>query len=235
MMVARKGPFVLGIVLFVSFLGALVLILSPVFGGKNGLNYADDLFNRLSKGSSRFIPKLLDRNEQNIGRSFRATLVLPEEADQVLQLCKGAGVKTEVEGKTLVMSGDLGKLLRSVLEDANQVFEGEGSKVAGRYGWDEGKVLQGWWTILSGMEKYFKKNLQVKEADIVSEVAKKAIEPAYNFRNIEPQKVADRWGVMSLLLVFYVIYTVWWGYAILYLFEGLGLSMKKARVKKEVG
>jgi hypothetical protein len=47
--------------------------------------------------------------------------------------------------------------------------------------------------------------------------------------------VSDRWGLMSLMLVFYVLYTLWWGYAILYLFAGLGLSMKKAKVKKEVG
>jgi hypothetical protein len=40
---------------------------------------------------------------------------------------------------------------------------------------------------------------------------------------------------MSLMLIFYVVYSLWWGYAILFLFEGLGLSMKRAKVKKEVG
>jgi hypothetical protein len=27
---------------------------------------------------------------------------------------------------------------------------------------------------------------------------------------------------------------MWWGFAIFFIFEGLGLSMKKAKVKKEV-
>jgi hypothetical protein len=27
---------------------------------------------------------------------------------------------------------------------------------------------------------------------------------------------------------------MWWGYAIFFLFDGIGLSMKKAKVKKEV-
>jgi hypothetical protein len=39
---------------------------------------------------------------------------------------------------------------------------------------------------------------------------------------------------MTFLLVFYVAYTMWWGFAIFYIFEGIGLSMKKAKVKKEV-
>ena len=40
-------------------------------------------------------------------------------------------------------------------------------------------------------------------------------------------------GMLSGLLVFYVFYTMWWGYAIFYMFEGFGLTMKKAKVKKE--
>jgi capsid portal protein len=62
---------------------------------------------------------------------------------------------------------------------------------------------------------------------------KKAIEPAYNFYKIDGQKVVDHAGMLSGLLVFYVAYTMWWGYAIFYLFDGFGLTMKKAKVKKE--
>ncbi|HSO71539.1 MAG TPA: hypothetical protein VLR91_02700, partial [Thermodesulfobacteriota bacterium] len=63
---------------------------------------------------------------------------------------------------------------------------------------------------------------------------KKGLEPSYNFYKVESQRVADRFGIMTFLLVFYVFYTLWWGYAIFYLFEGFGLTMKKAKVKKEV-
>jgi hypothetical protein len=39
---------------------------------------------------------------------------------------------------------------------------------------------------------------------------------------------------MTFLLVFYIAYTMWWGFSIFFFFEGIGLSMKKAKVKKEV-
>ncbi|KJU85505.1 hypothetical protein MBAV_002301, partial [Candidatus Magnetobacterium bavaricum] len=62
-------------------------------------------------------------------------------------------------------------------------------------------------------------------------VVKKAVEPAYNFYGIQPQKVSDKILLMAGLLVFYVFYTIMWGYAIFFVFEGLGLSMKKAKHK----
>jgi hypothetical protein len=39
---------------------------------------------------------------------------------------------------------------------------------------------------------------------------------------------------MTGLLLFYVMYTMWWGFAIFFLFEGFGLTMKKSKIKKEV-
>jgi capsid portal protein len=84
------------------------------------------------------------------------------------------------------------------------------------------------------MDKELKKEKKIEESNFVGEVTKKAIEPAFNFYQIEPQSVADKAGVMTGLLVFYVAYTMWWGFAIFYLFDGVGLSMKKAKVKKEV-
>ena len=93
--------------------------------------------------------------------------------------------------------------------------------------------MKNWWNALSKVEKNFKKEKLVAEAKVVSDVNKKAIEPVYNFYKIDGQQVSDHAGMMSGLLVFYVAYTMWWGYAIFYLFEGFGLSMKKAKVKKE--
>jgi hypothetical protein len=59
MLIRNKKMFGVGSFLATTFLGVLLLIFSPVFGGKNGLQFADDSFNRLSKGSSYFIPKVL--------------------------------------------------------------------------------------------------------------------------------------------------------------------------------
>ena len=59
------------------------------------------------------------------------------------------------------------------------------------------------------------------------------VEAAYNFYQIEPVKVSERAGTMTGLLVFYVLYTLWWGFALMFLVEGMGLTMTKKRAKKE--
>ncbi len=48
------------------------------------------------------------------------------------------------------------------------------------------------------------------------------------------RRSSEKAGIMTGLLVFYVVYTMWWGFAIFYMFDGIGLTMKKAKVKKEV-
>ncbi|MBF0529894.1 MAG: hypothetical protein HQK55_11615, partial [Deltaproteobacteria bacterium] len=53
MLVKNTKPFLMGASLAVSFVLALFLIFSPIFGnGMNGLEYSDALFNKLAKGSS---------------------------------------------------------------------------------------------------------------------------------------------------------------------------------------
>ena len=110
----------------------------------------------------------------------------------------------------------------------------DGAKVKAQYGFDEQEVLKTWHMAFSRIDKTFKKEGKIPEAKIVSDIAKKGIEAAYNFYGIAPQKVSEKAGLMTGVLVFYVVYTMWWGFAIFYIFEGIGLSMKKAKVKKEV-
>lgn len=231
----KRASLLIGSVLFFSFFGVLILIFSPIFHGKTGLTYADDLFNKLTKGSAYFIPELLSTAEKYVGKPFRVTIQVEKarEAEQAAELLVSAGAKVEPEGGRLTIEGDLGKVLGATLSDSNYMFQNNGQKVKDLHGYDGKEVLQRWWMTLTKMEKSFKRNLQVEESNTVSEVIKKGIEPAYNFYRIEPQKVSDRAGIMIFLLAFYVVYTLWWGYAIFYLFQGFGLSMKKAKVKKE--
>ena len=237
MVVSNKGPFIMGLFLALSFLGVLVLIFSPIYGGgMNGLDYADDLFNKLSKGSSYFIPKLKGDVKKYQGRTFNVTLGFdkPKEVELISKLFTAAGDKVEAQGTSMKIEGDLGKTMEAILRDSDYMFNNKGKEVTALYGVDEQEVMKSWWLALSKMDKFLKKNLKVEESNLVSEVSKKAIEPAYNFYKIEPQRVADRAGIMIFLLAFYVFYTMWWGYAIFYIFDGVGLTMKKAKVKKEV-
>jgi hypothetical protein len=87
--------------------------------------------------------------------------------------------------------------------------------------------------VFKEMEKDLKRQKKFDEAAWISTVSKKAVEVAYNFYGIEAKSVSETVLPMAFSLVFYVIYTMWWGYAILFLCEGVGLQMKPG-AKKEV-
>jgi hypothetical protein len=244
MIVRNKKTFGMGAVFAVSFMTVLLFIFSPVFGGKNGLRFADDSFNRLSKGSSYFIPKVSKSNEQFIGRTISVTIKAGKPDDKAgaaearaagyAKIFSAAGADAAVTGSSVKIDGDLGKVLASVLQDSDSMFNGRGEEVRVKYAADsEKQVLAQWHESLSKVHKQLQKQKKIDESKIVSDVIKKAVEPAYNFYGIQGEKVVDHAGMMSGLLVFYVAYTMWWGYAIFYMFDGLGLSMKKAKVKKE--
>jgi hypothetical protein len=244
MMIKNAKVFNIGALFAITFLGVLIAIFSPLFSGKNGLEFADDNFNKLAKGSSYFIPKVAKSNEQFMGKSFSVVIRTdkPEDkpgdaekrAENIAKVFSAAGAKTEISGATMKIEGDLGQVLASALQDADAMFKNDGEKIRTRYKTDdEKKMFRQWHNALSRMNKEFDKEKKIAESQMVNAVVKKAIEPAYNFYQIDANKVSDHAGMMSGLLIFYVAYTMWWGYAIFYLFEGFGLSMKKAKVKKE--
>jgi hypothetical protein len=125
-------------------------------------------------------------------------------------------------------------VLSAALQDSDAMFKNDGATIRTRYGTDdEKKMFRQWHNGLTRINKELDKEKKIEESQMVSSVVKKAVEPAYNFYQIDAHQVSDHAGMMSGLLIFYVFYTMWWGYAIFYLFEGFGLTMKKARVKKE--
>jgi phage-related minor tail protein len=94
MIVKNKSTFFTGVLLAVGFAGMLALMFSPVFGeGKNGLVYADDMFNKLSKGSSYFIPKVAKSNEKfnTTTIAMKVKLDKPEQNDLTIKMFAAAG------------------------------------------------------------------------------------------------------------------------------------------------
>ncbi len=235
MLIKNSKPFNIGALFAVTFLGVLFTIFSPVFQGKNGLQFADNSFNKLAKGSSYFIPKVAMSLGKYADTSIVTSIALDKAEDAVNteKILTLAGAKVERNDATLKIEGNLGVVLHSALKDADAMYKNDGKTVSVRYGLDEKKALKYWWQALSKIEKQMKKEKNIDVAKVISEVNKKAIEPGYNFYTIDVNKVSDHAGMLSGLLVFYVFYTMWWGYAIFYLFEGFGLTMKKAKVKKE--
>jgi len=212
------------------------LIFQPLFDGKNGLEFADDLFNKLSKGSSYFIPEVLKGNEKLMGTNFSVNIKLdkPDQGANAVTLLTGNGAQAAVQDTQLTISGDLGKLLGGILRDSEEMYHNDGSKVANRYGFQEMDAMALWWSMLTKMNKEFQKEKKLAESELVMKVLQRAIEPAYNYYGVIPEKVSGKAFTVIGLLVFYVFYTLWWGYAVFYLFDGIGLTMKKAKTKKEV-
>ena len=157
-----------------------------------------------------------------------------EEAEKVSRLYLKAGADVTVEGNKIKIAGDLGTILKSALADSDAMFKNKGNEVSERYGYDEKEATYYWWLSLKAIDKALKKQKKFAEASFISDVVKKAVEPGYNFYGIEGESAREHGGILTFSLVFYVVYTLWWGYAIYFLFEGFGLRMVKAKEKKEV-
>jgi len=237
MLVRNKKTMSLGAVMALTFVGVLILIFSPVFDGKNGLQYSDDLFNKLAKGSSYFVPELKESLKEVQSTDLSGTTIKMENADaaaRAAKLLNYAQSKVEVKGVELRISGNLANVLRVVLDDSDAMYFNKGSELSTKYGMDEKDVMTTWWGVLNRVAKEFQKNKKAEQAGVIFEVMRKGIEPAYNFYKIEPQKVSGKALTVIGMLFFYVLYTMWWGYAIFNLFDGIGLSAQKAKFKQEV-
>ena len=227
-MIARKKEFSLGLGLLVAFFVVLFLFFSPVFNGHNGLDYLDSLYNSISKGSAYYIPKLKDDAKAFNGSAVELSFAManPAQAQQTAQLFMKAGALVNVSEAKLKVSGDLGKILENCLADSDALYKNDGKGLAAKYGYNERQALYNWWQAFKGVEKDLNNQKKFKEAKAVANISKKAVETCYNYYTIEPQSIMDRLGVVIFSLVFYVIYTLWYGFAILFMFEGWGMKLE---------
>ena len=228
-MKSQKAMLIKGSVLMASFTAVFILIFMPLFsGGKNGLEYLDNLYNSISKGSAYYIPELKEAAAPLSGSQVSMTLEMTgtDAAAQALPLLRASGVTAEQDGTKLRIGGDLGKLLDNCLEDADLMYNNKGEQIREKYGMDERRALYTWWTLTKLMDKELKNQKLFKAAKVVTTVSKKGVETSYNFYKIEPRKISEKLGVVVFSLAFYVVYTVWYGFAIMFLFEGLGLRLE---------
>lgn len=227
-MIANQKKFKSGIILLAAFSVVLIVIFMPIFGGHNGLSYLDSLYNSISKGSAYYIPKLREETRAFAGRTITATLTLTGErqAKETGPLFVSGGARVEVSGAVLKITGDLGAIIGNCLTDADDMFGNNGEKLVQKYGYNERRVLYNWWAALTAMDKDLTKQKKFSETKFIATVQKKAVECAYNYYKIEPQNISDRYGLVVFSLFFYVVYTLWYGFAILNLFEGMGLRLE---------
>ena len=227
-MIANKKEFYGGLGLNVAFFVVLFIIFSPIFDGKNGMDYLDSLYNSISKGSAYYIPKVKEETDKFIGNKVTMALKMADEnqAQQAASLFTEAGATAEVSGDQLNVSGDLGNILANCLTDSDSMYNNDGTTVSNKYGYNERQVLYNWHKALKTADKDLKKQKLFKEAKVVASVIKKVVETSYNYYKIEPQKIGDKVGIVIFSLVFYVAYTMWYGFSILFMFEGWGLRLE---------
>ena len=227
-MIAKKGEFYSGAGMMAVFVVVLIVFFMPVFNGHNGLDYLDSLYNSISKGSAYYIPALQEDAKAYAGTTVKATLTMKDEtqARQTSLLFQKGGALVNVSGTNLAVDGDLAAILAVCLEDADLMYHNDGAAMAGKYGYEERQALYNWWAATNALEKELEHQKQFKAAKIVATVNKKALETAYNYYRIEPQSIGDRYGVVIFSLVFYVVYTLWYGFAIMFLFEGWGMRLE---------
>ena len=227
----------IGIFLLLSFVVVLIIIFMPIFGnGRNGLQFSDDFFNSLAKGSSNFMENMRNEVAQPlVGTPFAVGISLdsPEQAKMAEALYTQAGAQVQVDGQKLKISGDLGKVLLKAVEDAEAAFHNQGEKLQAAYNFSARDALRTWWFSLKKVADALTKQQAFKPARAIGEIQERAIEPAFNFYGISAAKVRDNAALLTFMLVFYVIYTLWYGFGIYMVCEGLGLGMVKG-AKQEV-
>lgn len=253
MLIVNKGSFGKGFVLLLSFLGVFLWIMSPSFGGgRTGLEFSDDFFNKLAKNSSNYFKEVEATAAKQKGKQLNLSVTLPlpdpkvqpdpvkaqEAADAnakaAAKALTTAGGQVDVKGNVLMVKGDLGAILEFATKNSVDVFNVVGDAASAPENLETRKMLNNLWKAFNAMLLPLQRDKLLDEAKAVNQVMRKAVEPAYNFYGISGEPVSQNALMLTALLIFYVIYTMWYGFAIFSMFEGIGMSMKKAKVKKEV-
>jgi hypothetical protein len=237
MLIRARKQFAIGAVMLVGFAAVLAFMFTPSFGGQNAFHASDQLFNSIAKGSTYYIPEVLVGVAQYDGQEFAVTVFREDHAlgEQAATILRANGIDSRVsDGGSMQLSGDLGVLMRAALADAAAMFANDGDALSSRYGIDGRRATFVWWKLLKETKADLDRQNKFAQATYLEEeVLKRGVEVGYNFYGIEGRKASEEWPLLSFALVFYVVYTLWFGYGIFFLFEGLGLRMIAGR-KKEV-
>lgn len=227
-MVHNKKEFTGGLVLLVLFFAVLFYMFQPMFNGLNSMAYLDALYNSISKGSVYYIPMASTEAEKVKDKEINLKLHYKDEnvaVQSAAQMTAAAGVSATVDGTDVAVVGSLKAILDASIADADFMYHNDGDSVTGKYGLLPRRATYNWWVTLSLLDKGLSQQKEFTAAKVVSTVQTRAVETAYNYFTIEPVHISERIGTVLFSLAFYVFYTLWYGFAILFVFEGWGLRL----------
>ncbi|MEZ6854559.1 hypothetical protein [Halodesulfovibrio aestuarii] len=236
MLIRDRKNFMLGLAMAISFGCVFASLFMPWYGhGRCAFQASDDLFNSISKGSTHYIASLREHTQAVEKTSVAVSLTYSSQdvAQQAMMLLEKTGNVVMKDEKTLEYSGSLGAMLSAAITDSDTAFYNDANAFRDKYGLLPKVVMYRWWQTLKETERALKRQKMFPEAVVVNSVIVKGVEVGYNYFGIEPRQASNSYGVLSFALVFYVLYTLWWGYALFHLCEGVGLAMKGGS-KKEV-
>ncbi|NDV18505.1 hypothetical protein GO013_03615 [Pseudodesulfovibrio sp. JC047] len=226
-MIHNKKEFYGGAGLLIAFFVVLFFMFQPIYHGHNAMEYLDNLYNSISKGSVEYAPALKKETSQYSALNVDLTMTYDSdvEAKQSTMLFSTVGITAEQKGKTLHVSGSLGAILDATLTDCDAMYHNKGDILQAKYSMDPRRAMFNWWNTLKLMDKELKAQGEFEAAKVTNTVEKKGVEAAYNYYKVEPIHISEKPGLVIFSLAFYVFYTLWYGFAILFLFEGWGLRL----------
>jgi hypothetical protein len=143
-----------GLTLMVLFTAVFISIFMPLFDGRNGLEYLDNLYNSISKGSAYYIDTV--RTDVQTIQAPAMTMTADHEkrvqAQQTVPLFMKAGAQVGQDGAQLTVTGNMIQILSHCLDDAQAMYDNDGASVSAKYGYAEKTVLYNWWSALKAMD-----------------------------------------------------------------------------------
>ena len=240
MIVRDKKHMTWGVVMTLIFVLILGFMFTKMFQGRkdakiNAFKASDNLFNSIAKGSTNYFPMLLEENKKLADQNINLQL---EDLDQAvaersLVLLRAAGVTASKSNNGISIQGELSRILEQALQDSKVLFDNQSQELQNRYNLQGREVVYVWWQTLTSLEKALTQAKEFAAAKFVGKVVKRGVEVGYNFYGIPSESAAHKAGILSFSLIFYVLYTLLWGFSIFFVFEGLGLRMSSG-AKKEV-
>jgi hypothetical protein len=209
------------------FIAIFAYMWTPSFDGLNAFKYSDKVFNAMSKDSSYRIPALLASAEGKAGTNFSASFKADdaEMAEKISVLYQMAGADVKVNDMDVEVSGDLGAIAKAAIIDADEMYQNNNEALIQEYGYDAKEAMYYWWKSFDKMNGSLQDSGDFATAAYLTDVKLKALEPGYNFNGIVGMSAKDNLGLISFLLIFYVAYTMLWGFAIYFICEGVGIMM----------
>lgn len=248
-LIVDRGKFALGLFGLLVFAAVLTFALSMHVRNQSLLAHADNFFNQLAKQSANVTDKAKKQLQEDkvVNPPEEATALLAQQpvdlgltpagkvdVDKLHRVIEASGCRASrtADGRTRIR-GSFGDLSRTAIADAELAFANRTQDLKAKYDMPADEAVYCWWIVFNGLTKRYTEEARVTEANFSKFMSSKVLEPAYNFHGIEAKDVRRNALPLAGLLAFCLVYTVWYGFSILLLMEGLGIRVAAGKDRKE--